>query len=85
MGVGRRPLPRVTCGIGARCSLPYWLFNFEEICEVLIQAGAKPRPRGAEPALFSEYIANARAAVFSVRRAEGTRYNHGGHAVALPP
>jgi hypothetical protein len=38
--------------------LPYWLFNFEEICEVLIQAGAKLDL--AEAALFSEYIANAR-------------------------
>jgi len=38
--------------------LPYWLFNFEEICEVLIQAGAKLDL--AEAALFSEYIANAK-------------------------
>src|SRR5262249_62380449 len=36
----------------------YWLFNFEEICEVLIQAGAKLDL--AEAALFSEYIANAK-------------------------
>jgi DNA helicase HerA-like ATPase len=38
--------------------LPYWLFNFEEICEVLAQAGAKLDL--AESALFGEYIANAK-------------------------
>lgn len=38
--------------------LPYWLFNFEEICEVLIQAGAKLDL--SEAALFNEYIANAK-------------------------
>ncbi len=38
--------------------LPYWLFNFEEICEVLVQAGAKLDL--AEAALFAEYIANAK-------------------------
>jgi hypothetical protein len=38
--------------------LPYWLFNFEEICEVLAQAGAKLDL--AEAALFSEYITNAK-------------------------
>jgi DNA helicase HerA-like ATPase len=38
--------------------LPYWLFNFEEICEVLAQAGAKLDL--AESALFGEYIASAK-------------------------
>jgi uncharacterized protein len=38
--------------------LPYWLFNFEEICEVLIQAGAKLDI--GESVLLYDYISSAK-------------------------